>query len=114
MQQVPGNRPEIALRHCRLLPLPLYPDGFKADGGDALDEVDDFLFVVGDAEGIEVVAGDTFILADLAVAGEDFFVGGIRGGDVLVEYPFDGALVAEPVIKGLGWYALKGPSRPRR
>jgi len=57
--------------------------GFDADGANPLQQVDDVLFVVGKAVGVEE-------FADGGVAGFLFFV--------LVEYPFQGGAVAEFVV----------------
>ena len=68
-------------------------DGLDADGDDAAQEVDDVLFVVGEAIGVE-------FLADGGVAGFALFV--------VVEDPIDGGAVAEDVLPGGGRDVLQG------
>ena len=60
-------------------------DGFDAYGGDALEEVDDAFFVVGETVGVEA-------FADGWVSGFALFV--------LVEDPFEGGAAAEAVFAG--------------
>ena len=67
--------------------------GFDADGADALEQVDDVVFVVGEAVGVEQ-------FADGGVFGFLFFV--------LVEYPFQGRAVAEFVVPGDGRHSGEG------
>ena len=64
-----------------------------ADGGDAGEEVDDAVLVVGEAVGVEA-------FADGGIAGFAFLV--------LVEDPFEGGAAAELVLPGLRGYAGEG------
>ena len=87
MRRGGGLAPESALR---LLHRFVDFHGAYADGRHALEEVDDFVFVVGEFVGVG-------LFPECGVFGGFLFV--------WVENPFEGGAVAEFVVPGFAWDA---------